>query len=102
MMRDFFLWLLTSLVVDPMQAEWGARLGAAGAPPPVVAGLARCAGEAAPALASRAAGDPGWGVTTVAGVWLGVRDSMAVVAEATPGCAAAVETARPFLARPPS
>lgn len=73
MMRDFFLWLLTSLVVDPMQAEWSARLGAAGAPPPVVAGLTRCAGEAAPALASRAA-----------------------------GCAAAVETARSFLARPPS
>ena len=61
MMRDFFLWLRTSLVVEPMQAEWGARLGAAGAPPPVVAGLARCAGEAAPALASRAAGDPWWG-----------------------------------------
>ena len=102
MIRDVFLWLLTVLVVEPVQAEWSARLGAAGATPPVVAALARCAAEAGPALATRAAEDPWWGVTTAAGAWLGFRDGTAVVAGATPGCAAAVEAARPSLAGPRS
>ncbi len=34
MIRDLFLWLLTSFVVEPMQAEWNTRLAAAGTPPP--------------------------------------------------------------------
>ena len=98
MIHGFFLWLLTALVIGPMQVEWSARLQAAGASPQVVADLARCATEAGPALAARAAGDPWWGVTTAAGVWVGYRDGIAVVAEATTGCATAVEAARPFLA----
>ncbi|WP_376087190.1 hypothetical protein ACE7GA_13405 [Roseomonas sp. CCTCC AB2023176] len=52
---------------------------------------------AGPALANRAAEDPWWGVSTAAGVALGWRDGIAVVAEATPGCAAAIAGARPFL-----
>lgn len=97
MIRDFFLWLLTALVIEPMQVEWSARLQAAGASPQVVADLARCATEAGPALAVRAAGDPWWGITTAAGVWVGFRDGVTVVAEATTGCAHAVEAAQPFL-----
>jgi len=97
MIRDFFLWLLTSLVIDPIQAEWGARLQAAGASQPVVAEMTRCTTEAGPALAARAADDPWWGITTAAGVMIGFRDGAAVVAEATPGCTEAVAAARPFL-----
>jgi len=102
MIRDLFLWLLTSFVVEPVQAEWNTRLAAAGAPPAVAAQLGRCAAEAGPALAGRAAEDVWWGVTTAMGVWLGTRDGMAVLAEATPGCATAVEAARPLLVGPRS
>ena len=98
MIRDFFLWLLMSLVVEPMQAEWSTRLQAAGASPSVVADVTRCTSEAGPALAARAADDPWWGMTTAAGVLIGFRDGVVIVAEATPGCAAAVQAAGPFLA----
>lgn len=98
MIRDIFLWLLMAFVVEPAQAEGSARLAAAGAPAAVVAELGRCAAEAGPALAGRATAEPWWGVTTAAGVWLGTRDGLAVLAEATPGCAAALAAARPILA----
>ena len=102
MIQGFFLWLLATFVVVPVQAEWSARLSAAEAPPAVVAQLGQCAAEAGPALAGRAAADPWWGVTVAAGVWLGTRDGMAVLAEATPGCASAVAAARPIIAGPRS
>jgi hypothetical protein len=102
MIQGFFLWLLATFVVEPVRAEWDARLRTAGASPAVVAELGRCATEAGPALAGRAAGDPWWGVATAVGVWLGTRDGVAVLAEATPGCAAAVAAARPLLAGPRS
>ena len=98
MIQGFFLWLLATFVVEPVQADWSARLAAAGASPAVVAEMGRCVAEAGPALAGRAAGDPWWGVSTAVGVWLGTKDGVAVLAEATPGCAAAVAAARPLLA----
>lgn len=97
MIRDFFLWLLTMFVIEPFQAEWTNRLSQLGAPPAIVAELGRCATAAGPALANRAADDPWWGISTAAGVALGLRDGLAVVTEATPTCAAAVASARPFL-----
>jgi hypothetical protein len=97
MIRDLFLWLLTAFVVEPVQAEWGARLAAMRAPPALIAELRQCAAQAGPALAGRAVGDPWWGVTTAVGVWIGATDGGAVIAAATPGCAAVVTAARPLL-----
>ena len=94
MIRELLLWLVTLLVIEPIQAEWTARLEAAGAPRAVIEGLASCATAAGPALATRASEDPWWGVTTVAGVALGWRDGLTVVVEAVPTCAGPIGAAR--------
>ena len=94
MFRELLLWLVTLLVVEPIQAEWTARLEAAGAPRAVIEGLASCATAAGPALATRATEDVWWGVTTTAGVALGWRDGLAVVSEAVPSCAGPIAAAR--------
>ena len=85
--------LVSFFLIDPLQAEMSKRLTAAGAPPTVVA----CARTATPALVDRATGDPWWAATTAVGIWLGSTKPDAVLVEAAPACAPAIDAARPFL-----
>lgn len=97
MLRDFFLWALTSFVIEPAMGEMTDRLAQLRVPPAVVQQLQACALEAPPALAAKAANDLWWGASTVIKVAIGLTDAKSVLAEATPGCAAAVGAVRPLL-----
>lgn len=98
MIRDAFLSMLSMFVIDPVMTEFNDRLGQLRAPPAVIEQVRACATAAPPALADRAAGDMWWGISTVIGVATGMADAKAVIATATPGCAAAVAAVRPLLA----
>ena len=89
--------LVSFFLIDPLQAEMSKRLTAAGAPPTVVADVASCARTATPALVDRATGDPWWAATTAVGIWLGSTKPDAVLVDAAPACAPAIDAARPFL-----
>ena len=90
--------LVSFFLIDPLQAEMSKRLETAGAPPTIVADMASCGRTATPALVDRATGDPWWAATTAVGIWLGSTKPEAVLVEAAPACAPAIEAARPFLA----
>ncbi len=97
MIREAFLYLLSAFVVDPVMTDVTERLGELRVPPAVIAQVNACALAAPLALATRAAGDPWWGASTVLGVAIGMTNAQAVLAGATPECGLAVAAARPFL-----
>ncbi len=97
MIRDFLIFLFTTLVVEPFQAELNEKLAAAQAPPAVVAEISQCARTATPILADRAMSDPWWGASTVIRVWVGTTSPESVLTDAAPACGPAVRAARPFL-----
>lgn len=97
MIRDAFLWLLSTFILDPAMSEVNQRLAQLGAPQAVIRQVQSCATEAPAALAEKAGGDLWWGVSTVVGVMIGLTDAKSVVAGATPGCAAAMAVVRPLL-----
>ncbi len=97
MIEALVSWLIATFLLGPLQADLAERLDAARAPAAVVQQVARCAGEAAPLLVERAAADPVWAVGTVLRVWVGAASPESVLGEATPGCASALDAARPFM-----
>lgn len=97
-MQNLIASLLSFLLVEPIQSGIAETLAAAGAPQAVISELSACAGAAAPTIVERAAGDPLWTISTAFRLWTGWTRPETVLAEAAPGCAAALEAARPFLA----
>lgn len=97
MLRDLFLSLLSSFVIEPFLADLDAQLKTAHAPQAIIAQVQACAAAAPSALAERAAADPWWGISTVVGVAIGTTAADAVIAGAAPDCAAAVTAVRPFI-----
>lgn len=97
MIRDFMIFLFTTFIVEPFQAEFNQVLASTQAPPAIVAEVAQCASIATPVLADRAMSDPWWGAMTVIGVWIGSTSPESVLTDAAPACGSAVQAARPFL-----
>lgn len=97
MIRDAFFWLLSTFVVDPAIAEFNSRLGEVRAPLAVTEQVQACAVAAPGALAEKATANLAWGVRTVVSVAIGATGAKSVIAEATPGCAAAMAAVRPLL-----
>lgn len=97
MFRDLVLSLVSMFVIEPFEAEIGAKLKAAAAPQAIVAELRGCAGVATPALVDRALGDPVWGITSIVGVATGMMDAQKLVVEAAPACGPVMTKLRPFL-----
>jgi hypothetical protein len=56
--QDTIISLLSSVVVEPLQAELADKLAAARAPQMVITQVSECARVAAPVLAERIASDP--------------------------------------------
>ncbi|API60382.1 hypothetical protein BSL82_14700 [Tardibacter chloracetimidivorans] len=101
-MQDFIAALVSFFLIEPLQAEMAERLAAAQAPQAVVAELTACARSGAPTLLERATNDPAWAASNAVRLWAGWVRPDQVLVEAAPGCAAAVEAARPFLTEPSS
>jgi hypothetical protein len=98
MLGDIIAFLVATFLLGPLQAEVASRLEAGRAPVAVVQQVARCAADAAPQLAARAAAEPWWAVTTAFGAWMGTLQPEAVLRDAAPACAPAMDAARPYLA----
>ena len=98
MIEAIITWLVATFLLAPLQSGVADRLAEARAPTAIVEQMARCATEAAPALAARAGDDPWWAVSTAVGAWTGSVSPEAILRDAAPGCAQAFTAARPFLA----
>jgi len=99
MFADILAFLVATFLLNPLQAGLAAQLEAARAPAAVTRQVTECAAAAAPRLMERAAADPWWAVTTSVSAWLGAARPEAVLRDAAPACAPAIEAARPYLAR---
>jgi len=97
LLGDVFAWLLTTLLVAPMQAELAQAARVAHAPAQVVAASEQCVAVAGPALARRAVEDPFWGITTVISLGLGLAEPVALLRDADPACGRAVAALGPQL-----
>ena len=96
-MQDFIAALVSFFLIEPLQAQMADKLAAARAPQAVIAEVAACARTAAPIIVERATANPWWAASNAFGVWTGTARPEALLVEAAPGCAGAVEAARPFL-----
>lgn len=96
-MQELLAMLVAFFLVQPLQAATAETLAAAGAPRALVAQVAACAERAAPVILERAAADPWWAARSAFAVWTGLTPADRLLVEAAPGCAPAVEAARPFL-----
>lgn len=96
MLRDFFLMLVGSLIVEPAQAEYSSRLAQLGAPPAVIRDVSSCVSAAHPVLARVYSEDPVHGVMTGIRIWTGMTTYQAVLRAEVPDCRPALEAARPY------
>jgi hypothetical protein len=95
-MHDLIATLVSLFLIEPLQAEIGENLGAAHASQAVVAAVTACARTATPVIVERAASDPWWAASNAMRLWAGWVPPETVLVEAAPGCAAALESARPL------
>lgn len=98
MFGDLLAFLVTTFLLGPLQSQMADQLGAARAPAAVVRQVTECAAAATPRLVERAAGDPWWAITTAVGSWIGTTRPDSVLRDAAPGCASAMDAARPYFA----
>ncbi|WP_159996702.1 hypothetical protein [Roseomonas sp. 18066] len=101
MLQDFFLMLVSTFILQPAQAELGARLARLHAPPAVISQVTGCVTAARPVLARVYGEDPLHGVVSVFRVWTGMTTYQAVLQAEVPACHAALEAAQPFIGPAP-
>lgn len=99
MFADILAFLVATFLLNPLQSGLASQLEAARAPAAVTRQVTECAAAATPRLIERAAADPWWAVTTAVSAWIGTARPEAVLRDAAPACAPALEAARPYLAR---
>jgi hypothetical protein len=96
-MSDFITFLVSFFLIEPLQAELADKLAAARTPQALVTQVTVCATTSAPVIVERAARDPWWATASALRLWVGQARPETVLVEAAPGCATAVDAARPFL-----
>jgi hypothetical protein len=72
-MPDLIARLVSLFLIEPLQAEIGANLGAARIPHAVLAAVAAGARTAAPVIAERAGRDPRWAAASAVRLWVDGR-----------------------------
>jgi len=97
-MYDIIAALISLFLIQPLQAELSETLATAQVPQAVVADVTACARDATTSLINRAVEEPGWAASNAIGLWAGLVKPDQFLAEAVPGCSAAVKAARPFIA----
>ena len=101
-MQDAVVSLVSLFLLGPLEAEIIDRLSATRAPPAIVSQVTACIQAAVPATVSRTVDDPWWAATSAVQLWIGSARAEALLVEAAPACAPALEAARPFLTEMPS
>lgn len=97
-MQDFFAALIAFFLLEPLQQQVDDTLSATRVPQEMAIAVASCAREHGAQIIDRALNDPWWAVSKSFGVWTGLADPSAILIEAAPNCAPAVQAAQPFLA----
>jgi hypothetical protein len=97
MIADFIAWIFAIFFVEPFEMAAREKLASARAPQEIVRQVTDCARRGGPILAEKGLAEPGWAVTSVVRIWLGTTQIETVLADLDPGCAQAVQSARPFL-----
>jgi hypothetical protein len=97
-MYDVIAALISLFLIQPLQVELSETLATAKAPQAVVAEVTTCARDATTSLIDRAVEEPGWAASSAIGLWTGWVTPDQFLVQAVPGCSAAVEAARPFIA----
>lgn len=99
MLSAIVFYLVQLLILDPFQAEIAGRLGKANVPYEVIANVGTCATSAGQIITARAASNP-WDFASMAfDIWVRGIAPDRILAAAVPGCGAAIETAKSFLAQ---
>lgn len=101
-MQDAVASLISLFLLGPLEAEIIDRLSATRAPQAIVSQVMACIQEAVPATVSRSMDRPWWAATSAISLWIGSARPEALLVEAAPACAPALEAARPFLTEMPS
>ncbi len=96
-MQDFIAALISFSLVAPLQQEVSDALAATQAPQEIVAAVATCAKQHSQGMIDRAVNDPWWAASSAFSVWAGLSEPYALLVEAAPDCAVAIEATRPFL-----
>jgi hypothetical protein len=86
MIGDFFSWLFTIFVVDPVGAEVALRLEQAKAPVAVVSQVNDCLRTTGAAMLDRAGNDAWWAVATAVSVTTGQTGMAELLDAANPAC----------------
>lgn len=97
MLHDILAFIVNLLIVDPLQAEMDKRLAEARAPQAIIAEVRACADAGLPALATRAAAEPGWAAMTALDLWLGRVAPEDTLSRLVPQCAAPAQAAKGYL-----
>ncbi len=95
-MQDLLAALIAFFLVEPIQREIAETLANSRAPQEVVTSIRGCVTEHGPQIVNRALGDPWWATSSIFGVWVGIAEPAALLAEGAPGCVAALEAAQPY------
>jgi hypothetical protein len=96
-LHDFFLMLVSTLIVEPAQTEFRSRLAEVGAPPAIIRDVSTCVAAAHPVLARVYSERPVHGVMTGVRIWTGMTTYQAVLQAEVPDCKPALEAARPYI-----
>ncbi|QRM29809.1 hypothetical protein [Microvirga sp. VF16] len=97
MLQDLLAFVVSVLIVDPLQAEMRDRLAQIRAPQAIIADVRTCAETSLPKLADRAMAEPLWVVTTALNVWTGNTAPEEVLGGTSAECNAAIKAARVYL-----
>jgi hypothetical protein len=97
MFQEILSFLVSLLIVDPLQAEMSERLAQVRAPQAVIAEVRACAEASLPRLADRAMAEPMWVVSAALNVWTGQTAPEDILGSTTPQCASALKAARLYL-----
>jgi len=99
MIRELILSLISSFIIQPVEADLKQSLTAAGAPYAVVSSVKACARTAGPALVERASSNWWWATSTGFKVATGMKEPVDVVATYAPDCREAIDAANAYLGR---
>ena len=91
-MQEFFVALISLLLIDPLQSAMAERFG--NVSHKQVASVAHCVREATPVLIQQAYDAPWNTATQVVGVWSGMTPPEEILVKTTTGCAETISALR--------
>lgn len=96
-MAEFFIWLITLLVIEPLQLDLNQRFASIGAPAELVRQVEACTDVAPAALVMRAEDDWWWATRSTVRLIIGTTTPGELLGDTVPNCRDAVLQAEALL-----